>query len=141
MIKGQVLNLTGNCLVISLAFLLILLSACSQTKTHDHAKLEAIDTISLPFKNPQAWKTYYHPIFDKSILTFIHESPLEIVIIDPEELTYITFPLDKVVSQFQNLSYPLAHYVIDSTSAIVNFLNMKGKFFKIDRKGEILDMV
>lgn len=139
--KGQVLNLTGNCLVFSLAFLLILLSACSRNKINDHAKLEDIDTISLPFKNPQAWKIYYHPLFDKSILTFINESPLEIVIIDPEELSYVTFPLDKVVSQFQNLSYPLAHYVIDSSSVIVNFLNMKDKFFKIDRKGEILSII
>lgn len=139
--KGKVFNLFAICLVFNLAFVLFLNTACYRNKAIENATLEVVDTITLPFKNAQAWKIYYHPLFQKTVLTFFQESPLEIVLIDPETMNFLTFPLDKINNQYYNLSYPLAHYVIDSSSAIVNFLNMKDRFFKIDRGGNIVSII
>ncbi len=137
--KGQVFNLIGNCLGFILAFL-FLSTSCSEER-FKFIDISNRDTITLPFRNPQVWNVYYHPVFKTTILTFIQESPLTIVSIDTETLKYITFPLDKVNNSILNLSHPLAFYVIDSSYAIINFLNLKDRFVKIDREGNIKSFI
>lgn len=121
-----------------MAFLFI--SACS-VDTSKQNEYESCDTITLPFSSMKASKIYFHPFFNKTMLTFIQESPLEIVLIDPETLKFISFPLDEVINYALNLSNPAAYYVIDSNLAIISFMNMKGQFFKIKRDGSIHSII
>lgn len=99
--------------------------------------LDPVDTITLPFKSSHWWNQYYHPVFKKTILTFIEENPMQIVSVDPEVLESITFPLEKIESEYHNLGHPISFYIEDSSFAIVNFQNDRFKFFKIDRNGNI----
>lgn len=138
--KGQELNLFGNCLGFFLAFFFLTIHGCSDYKVKTKV-LVSCDTITLPFKTSQVWSVYYHPTLKKTILSFIQESPLTIVYVDPETLSYSTFPLEKVTSSFLNLSHPLSYYVIDSTSAIVTFLNMNDQYFKIGTDGSIQSII
>jgi hypothetical protein len=138
--KSRKHDLLGNCLGIILAFSIVLTTACSEEKNKSSA-LVYVDTITLPYRSAKAWQNYYHPFFDRTISTFIQENPLEIVAVDPETLEHISFPLDKVYNHTLNLSYPAAYYVLDSTSALISFINLKNQFFKIGRDGSIQSII
>jgi hypothetical protein len=127
-------------------FLFVVILLCSHLmiscNENNKGKLSItpVDTICLPYQTIHWLHSYYHPFFQTTVLTFIDDKSLDFILIDLEKNTTFHYPIQPLIKLTGDYSPPVTCCILDSSSALISFMDDYYRFYKIDRKGNLLKM-